>query len=80
MGTRITTGAGRRCTMTENTSYSTHGCATVSPTSRPVAAAAATTRSVRAASTTALDHERLQAEVASDVGSAGLGLVSAAPD
>jgi len=26
-------------------------------------------------STTALDHERLHAEVASDVGSAGLGLV-----
>ncbi len=37
------------------------------------------TRSSWPASTTALDHERLQAEVASDVGSAGLGLVSAAP-
>ncbi len=33
----------------------------------------------RPPSTTALDHERLHAEVASDVGSAGLGLVSAAP-
>ena len=37
------------------------------------------TRILLPTSTTALDHQRLQAEVASDVGSAGLGLVSAAP-
>ncbi|MCA1696413.1 MAG: hypothetical protein LC749_17780, partial [Actinobacteria bacterium] len=32
------------------------------------------------ASTTGLDHECLESEVSADVGSAGLGLVLAAPD
>jgi len=54
VGTRTTTGAGARCTTTENTSYSTRGSATVSPTSRPEAAAAATARSVRAARSSAV--------------------------